>query len=370
MLSTPCVALVAENGTVVGVKAEGPNGEIYLKASKGVLLAAGGFGMNLDLLEQYIPTGYLFATVGGPDPSHTGEAFRMGLGMGADFSGFNSFSNWDGGSDRYWGAGNGNYCSSYLSATAEIYSLPIIGFNKMGDRVPNSSGFESRKTENPEDMPCNTPFIKSVAEYYSGPDHRRYMIWDSTWDFDTLDNLPERYAGDTLKATWESLAPEIAPMVTPTWQDDFQASLDAGDIVKVDTIEELEELWQFAPGVLVEAIKRWNEDCEYGEDRESLLPYPSDALIPVLEPPFYGMVIGSQITKTNCGLRVTSKMEVVDNTPQHQVIPGLYASWSTAGGFCGESNFLDYGQCSPVGSVGLSGTSGFIAARALLGELD
>ncbi|MFR7737464.1 MAG: FAD-binding protein, partial [Eggerthella lenta] len=92
-LSTKCEKLVADGGRVVGVVAKGPDGkERYVKAEKGVILCAGGFGMNRDLIRAYLPSAYEGTVQGGPMPSHTGEAFRMGLGMGADFSGFDSWS--------------------------------------------------------------------------------------------------------------------------------------------------------------------------------------------------------------------------------------------------------------------------------------
>lgn len=97
-------------------------------------------------------------------------------------------------------------------------------------------------------------------------------------------------------------------------------------------------------------------------------PLPTEWMIPVKNPPFYCCRYGGNIGKTLCGLRVNDRMQVMgtDNKP----IEGLFAGWSTAGGFTGDNDISDYGACTPVGSVGASGMSGWVAARAAMGEYD
>lgn len=72
-----------DGGKVVGVMVTdlASGSKKYVKANKGVILCAGGMGMNKDLLKKHIPTAYQGAAIGGPMPSQTGEAFRMGLGV-------------------------------------------------------------------------------------------------------------------------------------------------------------------------------------------------------------------------------------------------------------------------------------------------
>ncbi|MBR2836216.1 MAG: FAD-binding protein [Coriobacteriales bacterium] len=371
LTSTECTALARDaDGRIVGVRAEDDNGIIYIKAKRGVLLAAGGFGFNLDLLEQYIPTAYLCATSGGPVPSHTGEAFRMGLGVGADFAGFNSFVCWDSGADTYWN-GQGAYCSDFWSSVHQLTYMPIVKFNKLGERVAHFGVGASDAASMRSDEYYATNYDPNMAQSWACPDYRKYMVWDSTWDFETVNNLEGTAATKYSPAlTWKYFSPIALETRAQTWEEDFQNYIDSGLIKVANTIEELGEMWGFEPGVLEGAVERWNADCEAGKDTESVIPYAAEALVPIKEPPFYGMCMGAQISKTNCGLRVTNRMEVVDNTPQHNIIPGLYASWSTAGGFTGESMFLDFGQVSPMGSVALSGTTGYIASLAILGELE
>lgn len=98
------------------------------------------------------------------------------------------------------------------------------------------------------------------------------------------------------------------------------------------------------------------------------MPIPAEWMTAVKTPPFYCAPYGVAIGKTLCGLRVNENMQVMGI--DHKPIPGLYAGWSTAGGFTGENDLSDFGACTPMGSVAMSGASGWIAARALLGEYD
>ncbi len=118
-LSTKCEKLVADGDRVVGVVAKGTDGEErYVKASKGVILCAGGFGMNRDLIRAYLPSAYEGTVQGGPYAVAHGEAFRMGLGMGADFSGFDSWSCWEGAIDEETAGGDGQFWHYFCTASA------------------------------------------------------------------------------------------------------------------------------------------------------------------------------------------------------------------------------------------------------------
>ncbi len=50
---TPAKELIVKDGRVVGVKAVGPENEYTINASKGVILATGGFGSNLEMRVKY-----------------------------------------------------------------------------------------------------------------------------------------------------------------------------------------------------------------------------------------------------------------------------------------------------------------------------
>ena len=81
MLNTKATELIAEDGKVVGLKAEGPDAN-YVIHAKAVILASGGFGANEDMYTQYRPD--LKGTVTTNAPGATGDGIVMAQAVGAD----------------------------------------------------------------------------------------------------------------------------------------------------------------------------------------------------------------------------------------------------------------------------------------------
>jgi len=81
-LNTSAKKLIVEGGRVVGIEAERDGKSIRIRASKGVILAAGDFTRNQEMRQRYqrqpITTGWTVAC-----PENTGDAVRMGLEAGA-----------------------------------------------------------------------------------------------------------------------------------------------------------------------------------------------------------------------------------------------------------------------------------------------
>ena len=78
MLSTPATELIIDNGTVVGVKAEG-NGKAYTINAKAVILATGGYGANKDLVPDEYEV-FVYAGHAGAE----GDAIAMVAPLNAD----------------------------------------------------------------------------------------------------------------------------------------------------------------------------------------------------------------------------------------------------------------------------------------------
>ena len=232
-LSTKCEKLVADGGRVVGVVAKGPGGkERYVKAEKGVILCAGGFGMNRDLIRAYLPSAY------------------------------------------------------------------------------------------------------------EGTDRNRIPITDPSTLIDTKG------------------------LVSADWLAEVDEAVERGAVKKADTIEELADMLLLDRDVLVRAVKEYNELCEKGVDDEMSTPYDPSWLHPVVKPPFYGAIIGSQMAKTMCGLRTDEHLQVMRE--DGSLIEGLYANATTAGGLSGEANYGCFWNSTVFGGVGTSWITGWIAAKSLL----
>ncbi len=82
-LNTDARKLILEGGRVVGLQVEQAGQLLNLRASKGVLLAAGGMEQNVEMRQQYgqLPTGEGFSCA---SPGNVGEGIRMGMEVGAD----------------------------------------------------------------------------------------------------------------------------------------------------------------------------------------------------------------------------------------------------------------------------------------------
>jgi len=91
LLSTPATGLVTEDGRVVGVRVQGPQGEKVLRGRRGVMLGSGGFEFNQEWRQKYQGvTGYSSG-----DPGNLGQPieFAHELGGALDYM-----------EDAWWGA--------------------------------------------------------------------------------------------------------------------------------------------------------------------------------------------------------------------------------------------------------------------------
>lgn len=375
LVNTGCTALVVEDGRVAGIKVTAPEkADAFYKANNGVILTAGCFGMNLDLLEQYCPTAYMEATQGGPMPWATGECFRMGLGVGADVSGFNSWGCWDGAADEFWGSGDGDYWHYFWSGERQVAKSPWLLLDKACGRLPYycgsgvnfkpgeefQPGFDVM-TQSMGDLPNNAAWMSPIGNrsYRAFDDDFRVNIWNfkSAHAGDDRARIPVREGDGT---------PET-PYVSTDWTGEFEKAVERGAVLRADALEGLAELAGLNPDKFVAAVDSWNEHVATGDDSDSTPQYFPDWLVPVAKPPFYCIPCAGQIGKVMTGLRVNGRLEVLDTDAEP--IPGLYAGFYTAGGICGECCYAgQFGNPSFAGGVAMSGVGGFLAARAAIGQ--
>ena len=125
---------------------------------------------------------------------------------------------------------------------------------------------------------------------------------------------------------------------------------------KADTIEELAEKVGIDPATLVKTVDRYNELCEKGVDED----FGKEAkwLVPITQPPFYGMHRHIGLSAIMKGVNVDENMQVVraDGTP----IPDLFAIGNLAGNFYGSP---DYPMTVPGMSLGRCHTMGYVCGN-------
>ena len=346
---TAAITLVHSGGRVVGIKTRNMEGETkFIKGTNGVVLAAGGFCNNRDMLKVYTPGVYEGAGCTYAMPSDTGECIRMGIGAGADIAGLGSSTSFDAGLD-WFSDGKGTFHQYLYNGSTQWARQPWLGIDIKGNRYPYLDVYPA-KQHNPWDLMPN-----QAAVHMSLPGHRGYVICDSHYE-QNIGKFKQWGCRRPIQPNWPDIDRMPEWIASHDWREGMKYAVEKGAIKKANSIDELGEKLGFAPGVLAKSVKAWNEICASGEDKQFY--FPKDWLVPVLDGPFYGAKIGGNVFATKCGLRVNSKMQVLDKNAN--VIPGLLAAFHTAGGNVGESALSSEPNC-----VGFSFTSGYMAGKTV-----
>ena len=123
------------------------------------------------------------------------------------------------------------------------------------------------------------------------PGHRSYIIFDTNYE-DHLAGFAQEHCRKLITPDLEQI--DKVPEHYRDWHHGVQDAIDADVLKRRDTLEELEADLGFAPGVLTEAVAKWNECCERGED-DFMYPMPPEWLHAITTPPFYGCRIGGNL---------------------------------------------------------------------------
>jgi succinate dehydrogenase/fumarate reductase flavoprotein subunit len=349
VFETSVVRLVSNGGRIVGVKARDLSGKVsFIKGNKAVILAGGGFANNRPMQKKYLPQVYKGAACTYAMPSDTGELIRMGFGAGADIAGIGSSTSFDGGID--WLFGNkGLFYQHLYNGSTQLSRQPWFGVDINGNRYPYMDCYPTKYRAPWELMTNQAAVTMSLA------DGRGYLVMDKNFE-ENIKRLHKASFGCRRPITPDMADISRVPdwLIPKDWRKGVEYAIAKGAIRKSSSIEDLGKQLGFEPGILPAAVKKWNETCASGKDPEFF--FPEEWLIPILEPPFYGIRIGSIIFATKCGLKVNEKMQVIGTN--HKVIPGLYACFHTAGGYLGE-NAISGAQNSSC--VAPSFASGYIA---------
>ncbi len=347
---SPAEALVVDDdGRVVGVVCrEDYDHEVYIHATRGVILTAGGFCNNKALLDKYIPTAAMGCASSYLTGGETGECFRMGLGVGADVSGFNSSASFDGGVD--WQAEGGQWARFLYDGMTQLSRQPWFTVDRCGNRLRY---MDSRVKKDGADAIYALGDLATIQ--MTPPGHRSYIIFDAHYE-DHLAGFAQEHCRKLITPDLEQI--DKVPEHYRDWHHGVQDAIDADVLKRRDTLEELERDLGFQPGVLQAAVDRWNETCELGED-DFMYPMEPEWLHTIKDPPFYGCRIGGNLYGTKAGLLINDEMQVVST--KGTVIPGLYAGWHTAGGACGENSYIgDPILGSLLGDVSLAFCGGYL----------
>lgn len=282
MLNTKAEEItVDESGRVTGITATGETGnQVILRANKGVIVATGGFGKNIELRQKY---NKLWPDLSDKVKSTnhegaTGDAIPMLEPLNANFVQMENIQLLPLGDPK----------TGSLSGNIEFDVERRIFINKEGNRFVNEGGRR-------DDM---------TLALFEQPDNYMWIVMDS-------DCYP---TGDELNNFNESANDLIAQ----------------GRAVKADTLEELAETLGVPAENLVASVENFNKNVESKTEDEfgrTLYSTPIDTA------PYYAAPRVPTVHHTMGGVQINTDAQVL--TTEGKVIPGLYAAGEVTGGIHG-----------------------------------
>jgi 3-oxosteroid 1-dehydrogenase len=323
-LDTPMTGLYIVDGRVAGVRVTRDGAAGPVLASRGVVLAAGGFERNEQMRQRYQrpPIGVDWTTGAA---GNTGDAIAAGEAAGAALDLMD---------DAWWGPAVPLPSGPFFCLAER--SLPgCILVNGGGQRFVNESA----------------PYVDAVHAMYAGhspavPHIPSWLITDQRYrDSYVFAGLPP---GKRLPRRWYAVG---AVFQAPTMADlADQIGLDAAALAA--TVGRFNE---FAAAGKDADFHRGDSayDRYYGDPRRR----PNPNLAPLAKPPFYAIKIVPGDLGTKGGLRTDERARVLraDGTP----IPGLYAAGNTSAAVMGHS------YAGAGATIGPAMTFGYIAALDL-----
>ncbi len=366
--SSPVTTLVFDGTRVTGVRISSGGRDRFIRATRAVVLTAGGMEVNRAMMAKYSATCLEgIANIATP-PNGTGECIRMGQGVGAALSGFDSTGAFDGG--VWWRDYNefDTEMDCHINKDGnQALRQPWLRINSLGQRVPYISTSARSFPYTTEASPSSAGLCDTAGIEMAQPGGKTFVCFDSKFD----ELVTKNFFGQVICRKAKIVAaddPYIdrVPEWLRDWHTGFQQMIDGGAIKKCDTVEELEEALGLGAGTLVSSVRAWNDACEAGEDYALSYKYPKEWLIKIDEPPFYGAKLGGHVFGSKCGLLVNGRMQVISTSGA--AIPGLYAGWHTAGGSAGDGNAAGKPLTGMYADLGLAFVGGYMAAGGIMAE--
>ena len=319
-MNTGLVKLIREEGRVTGCIAEdfAEGGYIQINASKGVVIATGGYAKNIKMLEALQPytRDIICATV--CDGFGMGDGIRACIWAGAKFDDVHTSIVFDRGVLR---VNETPRTCSLDGETNELNAQPWLKVNLNGERFANES------------VPYD--FILHAASLQPGQCY--CVIFDSKYEKD-IENF--EMAGCSRLVPFANGAPISHTL--PEMNAKLERQLADGRYVKADTLEELADQLNIPAYALIQTVNRYNELCSIGKDKDfGKLPHH---LSSITEPPFFGCRTCGFILSTVDGIRINTDMNALDE--DFIPIPGLYVVGNDSGGYFARTYFSNVTGCA------------------------
>ena len=270
---TTAKKLLTENGKVVGVEAEGKDGNKVVIHAKSVIMATGGFGANAEMVEKYKPELKGFATTNAEGAQ--GQGIDMATAVGA--------------------------------ATVDMDQIqihPTVHIEEDGNAHLITEG------------------VRGDGAILVNKEGKRFFD-----EVQTRDKVSAAEIQQTDGEAWLILDQKMVDGAAV-----YQGYVNSGYAKTGKTIEELAKNINVDPATLAETMKNWAEiyankvDPEFGRTSFSA----ENALD---QAPYYAILVKPGIHHTMGGLKINTNTEVLNE--KGEVISGLFAAGEVTGGIHG-----------------------------------
>lgn len=308
--NTKMIKLVKEKGRVTGCIAINGNDEyVRYVASKGVVVATGGYSLNYDMMEALQPWNLRICAGNTSEPGAFGDGIKACLWAGAKMDETHSMMMFDRAALRPDQEPGIEMMKSGGEGFFWMGSQPWLKVNADGKRFFNESGtYEG---------------IAHADEYQKG--HCHFTLFDKNWT--TYAQQFKMHGCSRLYPFENGADPNIPYQVFENGM--LPGLIENGFVMQADTIEELAEKLGLPAEELAATVKRYNELCAKGVDED----YGKEAfrLTPVDTAPFYGAKNASRVLCTMDGIQIDTNMNAIDT--EGEPIPGLYVVGNDSGSY-------------------------------------
>ena len=309
MYNTPAKRLVTNgSGDVIGVIVNQNGKDVTIKASKGVVLACGGYEYNEKMLKNFVKGSPIYAL---GSPGNTGDGVSMAMEVGADIWHMNGAS-----------CPLGIKIPGYKSAALFWFLAPgYILVDKNAKRFINE-----------KDIEIHAGLL--AVDTYDGhalmyPRIPCYCIFDDK----------ARSEGGTVAS--RSVGGYFGHKDNGgyKWTRDNLAEIEKGWIIKADSLKDLAQKINLDPNALEATVKKWNEDVKIGKDTlfnravvneadpskaAYLDQYTKKLSEPIEVGPFYAVELVPALLNTQGGPKRDSESRVLN--PFGEPIKRLYSA--------------------------------------------
>ena len=311
--STEAKQLVGDSNGITGVIAKGSDGNIQFNAKKGVILAAGDYQNDDDMVNYYIPD---LKNLGRKQTNKTGDGHKMAI--------------WAGGAMEE--IGHTKMLHDFDAGPGSMCDMPFLAVKMDGTRFCDET--------------CGMSIMNNFLR--SETDQGNYcQIFDNNYT-ETAASWPGKlFDQEAIKA----YMPEEPGEKKGVYEGQIAT-------FKADTLDELaKKLGITDAAAFKKAVERYNELVAKGVDED--FGKGAKYLAPIDTPPFYGIHRHVRVSAIVSGVNVDEHMRVLkDGT--NEAIPGLFAIGNVAGNFFAG---VDYTMWMPGLSLGRAHTQGYVAGK-------